>query len=160
MTRIRFEGCLTQSSFPSAPGTPNAKRMIIIRWPMNLRASALQHGRAADPPLGGARPGRSSTSCTSCRASSSCPRTIARSPSPIWKFPSAKASACGRRNSRRACSRRFRCGAPTACSRSAPAAVISRRFFRIVPRMCSRSKSTRASPSSAAPTSSGTAPSM
>ena len=36
MTRIRFEGCLTQRSFPSAPGTPNAKRMIIIRWPMNL----------------------------------------------------------------------------------------------------------------------------
>ena len=37
MTRIRFEGCVSPSAhFQARLGPPNAKRMIIIRWPMNL----------------------------------------------------------------------------------------------------------------------------
>jgi protein-L-isoaspartate(D-aspartate) O-methyltransferase len=42
-----------------------------------------------------------------------------------WKSRSAKASGCGRRNSRRACSRSSQFSAASACSKSAPAAATS-----------------------------------
>src|SRR5258708_26595673 len=51
--------CLTRTlDAPSRYRTPNAKAAIIIRFLHESRKSPRQHGRAADPHLGGARPGR------------------------------------------------------------------------------------------------------
>ena len=133
----------------SAPGTPNAKRMIIIRWPMNLEQARFNMVEQQ------IRPGRCSTrtfstSCTSCRASSSCPR-----PSHARLLRSGNSHRRERMwtpNSRRACSRRSVAHRPRARGRHRQRLSHGASFASRL--ACVLGRNQLLSPSSAAPTSS------
>ena len=94
------------------------------------RTSPLQHDRAADPPLGGARPRRAVAARRWSSARTSCRRRTARWPSSTPRCRCRTASRCSRPRSRRACCRSSPCSATSACSRSAPARATWRRCWR------------------------------
>ena len=82
-----------------------------LRDPQNgdrhgLRAGAFQHGRAADPHLGGARPGRARPPVHGAARGVRPAGVPRRSPSPTSKFRCRRRrSGCGRPRWRRACCR-------------------------------------------------------
>ena len=100
------------------------------RAPHEHRTSPLQHDRAADPHLGGARRRHPVAARRSSSAKTSFPPRTGPWPSSTPRCRCRTASRCWRPRSRRACSRSWACSGTSACSRSAPAPATWRPCWR------------------------------